>query len=140
VDARADLYTAGLILYILLAGRGPFDHHEGQLVLAAHAVEEPKPPSHHAPQSIPEALDRVVLRALRKDPDERFQTAEAFQRALLDAGASASARRDTPAARRAAKQAGEALRGTASALAVGAIFLLTGAASAAAVAALYGAP
>jgi eukaryotic-like serine/threonine-protein kinase len=82
VDTRADLYGAGLVLYAMVAGRGPFDHIEGDGVLAAHTTNTPDPPSSHAPEPIPEELDRIVLRALTKDPDARFQTAAEVRAAL----------------------------------------------------------
>jgi serine/threonine-protein kinase len=80
VDARADLYALGLVLYAMLVGRGPFDHLEGDHVLiAAHVAEEPEPPSRFAREPLPPELDRAVLKALSKDPDQRFQSAEEFQ-------------------------------------------------------------
>jgi len=79
VDARTDVYAAALVLYTLLAGRGPFDH-AAQLgdILRAHTAELPAPPSRHAPGPLPAALDRAVLRALDKDPERRFPSAAAF--------------------------------------------------------------
>jgi len=85
VDARADVYAGALMLYIMLAGRGPFDHHDlPASLLAAHARDEPEPPSKYAREPVPFPLDRAVLRGLRKQPDERFQSAAAF-RAELEA-------------------------------------------------------
>lgn len=84
VDPRADLYSAGLVLYIMLAGRGPFDHFEGDhMLLTAHAAEDPEPPSRFASEPVPPELDRAVLKALSKEPTERFQTAQEF-RAVLE--------------------------------------------------------
>ena len=83
VDARADVYAAGLVLYALLAGRGPFAHVERLIdLLRAHAAEVPEPPSRHAPWPIPAALDRAVMKALEKEPDRRFQSAAAFAERL----------------------------------------------------------
>ncbi|WP_437307788.1 serine/threonine-protein kinase [Sorangium sp. So ce388] len=83
VDARADVYAAGLLMYTLLVGQGPFAHLDGALeVLEAHVREVPCPPSLRAAQAIPPALDRAVLRALAKRPEERFQSAEAFAEEL----------------------------------------------------------
>jgi serine/threonine-protein kinase len=80
VDARSDVYSAGLVLYVMLNGRGPFDHLAGEMrLVAAHAIAEPLPPSHDAPEPVPPELDHAVLKALRKRPDERFQTAEEFE-------------------------------------------------------------
>jgi eukaryotic-like serine/threonine-protein kinase len=83
VDHRADLYGAALMLYLMVAGRGPFDHIRSEpMVLSAHASERPQPPSHFAKQAIPPELDRVLLYTLRKDPAARFQTAAAFREQL----------------------------------------------------------
>jgi eukaryotic-like serine/threonine-protein kinase len=83
VDERADVYGAGLVLYNMLAGRGPFDHFEGDhMLLTAHAAEDPEPPSRLATEPVPPELDRAVLKALSKDPSQRFQTAEEFHAAL----------------------------------------------------------
>ncbi|WP_437279639.1 serine/threonine-protein kinase [Sorangium sp. So ce375] len=79
VDARADVYAVGLLMYTLVVGHGPFAHVEDALgVLRAHVLEAPAPPSRVAGQRIPPALDRAVLKALAKRPEERFQSAEAF--------------------------------------------------------------
>ncbi|XXY45671.1 serine/threonine-protein kinase [Sorangium sp. So ce269] len=97
VDARADVYAVGLLMYTLVVGHGPFVHVDDALeLLRAHALEAPAPPSRHAAQRIPPALDRAVLKALAKRPEERFQSAEAFAEelgriaaGLSDAGGSA---------------------------------------------------
>ncbi|KYF99864.1 protein kinase, partial [Sorangium cellulosum] len=79
VDARADVYAVGLLMYTLLVGHGPFAHLDDALeVLRAHVLEAPAAPSRRAAQPIPPALDGAVLRALAKRPEERFQSAEAF--------------------------------------------------------------
>jgi serine/threonine protein kinase len=83
VDPRGDLYAAGLTLYIMLVGRGPFDHlHSEQMLLTAHATEDPEPPSTLANEPVPPVLDRLVLKALAKQPLERFQTADEFRQVL----------------------------------------------------------
>ena len=83
VDARADLYGVALVLYAMLAGRGPFDHLRGDKeLLDAHMSERPAPPSTHAREPVPAELDQIVLRALEKDPAARFQTAHQFRREL----------------------------------------------------------
>jgi eukaryotic-like serine/threonine-protein kinase len=86
VDHRTDLYSAGIVLYMLLAGRDPFHHWSGIFeLLKAQSEEEPQPPSALAPQPIPEAIERVVLRALAKPVDERFEGAASFSAELLRA-------------------------------------------------------
>ena len=79
VDARTDLYAMGAVLFSLLTGRAPFEHHPTQNdMLRAHLVEPPRAPSELAGLAIPAALDRAVLRALAKDPHDRFPDAKAF--------------------------------------------------------------
>jgi len=88
VDHRADLYAAGLVLYVSVAGRGPFDHlrKEGEL-LNAHASTRPAAPSTVAGLALPQALDLAVLHSLEKRPEGRFQSAEEFMTALDQIGA-----------------------------------------------------
>jgi eukaryotic-like serine/threonine-protein kinase len=83
VDHRADLYSAALVLYFALAGRGPFDHIQNALLLlSAHVAEQPDPPSNFSKAAIPAALDCAVLRALRKAPADRFQSAHELREEL----------------------------------------------------------
>jgi serine/threonine protein kinase len=84
VDARADLYAAGLVLYELVTGRGPFDDVEAtpESLRLAHCRRLPAPPSARAPQPIPPAFERVVLRALEKREVHRFPSAAAMADAL----------------------------------------------------------
>jgi serine/threonine protein kinase len=83
VDERADIYGVALVLYTMLAGRGPFDHLRGRTNLfSAHASQAPEPPSFYADEPISAELDRVVLKALAKAPEDRFQTAAEFRVAL----------------------------------------------------------
>jgi len=82
IDHRADLYASGLVLYLALTGRGPFDSIQAaERGLAAQVAEEPAPPSRFC-QDIPAELDQVVLRALGKAPSERFQSADELRRAI----------------------------------------------------------
>lgn len=79
VDARTDVYAVGLILYTLIAGRGPFAHAADMLeLLNAHVAEAPRAPSCFAEQAVSPELDRAILKALAKRPDQRFASAEAF--------------------------------------------------------------
>ncbi|XYI04211.1 serine/threonine-protein kinase [Sorangium sp. So ce1128] len=96
IDPRADIYAMGLVLYELVAGRGPFDELRGRrdALRLAHCEREPPPPSRLAPQPIPAALERLILRAIAKAPEHRFQTAadmEAAVRQLYEGARSSAA-------------------------------------------------
>lgn len=84
VDRRADLFSAGVILYELLAGRRPFvgDSTYSVIYQVLHA-DPPLPSQLDLP--VPKWIDNVVRQALAKDPAERFQDAQAFATALDDA-------------------------------------------------------
>jgi serine/threonine protein kinase len=73
VDHRADVYSAGCILYQMLASRPPFDFEGVGEILAAHLYQVPKPLTEIDP-SLPPALVDIVTRALAKDPAQRQQT------------------------------------------------------------------
>jgi eukaryotic-like serine/threonine-protein kinase len=76
VDPRADIYAAGLSLYELCVGRGPFDEiQEPHALRFAHCTRRPPRPAEIAPQPIPPDVEGAILRALAKAPEERFQSA-----------------------------------------------------------------
>jgi eukaryotic-like serine/threonine-protein kinase len=79
--ARSDLYSIGVILYEALTGRVPFEGDQAVTVALKQVSERPRRPSAVNPK-IPPALDAVVMRALAKDPEARFNDADAFLRAL----------------------------------------------------------
>ena len=86
VDERADLYAIGIVLYELLTGQVPFDADSPVTVALKQVSEMPVPPAEVVP-SIPPAIDAVVLHALEKDPDRRWQNADEFIAALETARA-----------------------------------------------------
>ena len=97
IDARADLYAVGCVLFWMLTGRDPFQHRLGLFpLLHAHVNELPSPPSALARQTISAALDRVVLCALAKKPADRFSSAEAMTAALDALSPTAAPRRLSP--------------------------------------------
>ena len=81
VDRRADLYSAGVVLYELLTGQVPFDGEAPISIAIKHINERPVPPGQLEPGISP-ALEAVVMHALEKDPARRFQSAEEFIAAL----------------------------------------------------------
>ncbi|WP_326753670.1 protein kinase [Streptomyces hirsutus] len=84
VDHRSDLYATGCMLYELLALRPPFTGETPLSVVYQHVQDIPTPPSEVSDASPPE-LDGLVMRALSKEPDDRFQTAEEM-RGLIQYG------------------------------------------------------
>jgi eukaryotic-like serine/threonine-protein kinase len=83
VDVRSDIYAMGIVLYTMVAGRGPFaDLVAIEDLLAAHLTVTPPKPSIHAPFPLPEGLDEVIARAMAKRPEDRFTDAASFAAAL----------------------------------------------------------
>ncbi|HVW78741.1 MAG TPA: protein kinase [Alloacidobacterium sp.] len=81
VDARSDIYSFGVTLYEMLTGRKPFQADTSYSVLNAQLNEAPTPPVQINPTLSPE-LNNIVLRAMVKNPDGRFRTADEFRNAL----------------------------------------------------------
>src|SRR3954454_14472332 len=91
VTAASDLYSIGVMLYEMLAGRLPFDGESAVSVALKHLSEPPPPLSQFRPDVDP-ALESVVMGALAKDPSQRWQSAEDFAAALEGVKADAAAR------------------------------------------------
>ncbi|MDH5671376.1 MAG: protein kinase [Myxococcales bacterium] len=82
-DVRSDIYQMGTLMYEALAGKPPFEGDSAIDVIAQHLSAAPTPPSAHARKGwVSEQLDNLVLRALAKDPAERFGSAQELLEAL----------------------------------------------------------
>lgn len=83
VDARADLYAIGVVLYTMVAGRGPFAELASvEDLIDAHLTRTPARPSFYAPWPLPPGLDAVIGHAMEKRPEDRFASAADFSSAL----------------------------------------------------------
>jgi eukaryotic-like serine/threonine-protein kinase len=81
VDQRSDVYSVGIVLYELLTGKLPFTGETPLEIAMKHLSEIPKPPSELRAE-VPADLDMIVLRALAKDPSDRFESAEEMEKEL----------------------------------------------------------
>jgi serine/threonine protein kinase len=93
-DARSDLYSLGIVYYEMLTGRVPFDADTPLAILMKH-VNDPLPLPRKIDPAIPETLERVALKSLAKQPEQRYQSAAEMAAALQDAAT--RARIETPA-------------------------------------------
>ncbi len=84
VDARADIYAVGILLYELLCGVVPFRHGDYHHLLQMQALQPPAPPRQLAPH-LPQEVERLVLRALEKDPARRQPSIKKVQLELMAA-------------------------------------------------------
>jgi serine/threonine protein kinase len=81
LDARSDLYSVGVSLYELVTGKKPFDGDSQFAIMAAHLEKVPVPPI-TLDTNLPALLNDVILMSIAKDPEQRFQSAQAFGAAL----------------------------------------------------------
>ncbi len=81
LDGRSDLYSIGVSLYELLTGIRPFKGDSDYSIMVAHLEQQPVSPLQVDP-TLPSDLNEIVMTAIQKDPEQRFQTAQAFRAAL----------------------------------------------------------
>jgi beta-lactam-binding protein with PASTA domain/predicted Ser/Thr protein kinase len=81
VDQRSDVYSVGIVLYELLTGKLPFTGETPLEIAMKHLSEVPKPPS-ELREDVTADLDMIVLRALAKDPSDRYESAEEMEKEL----------------------------------------------------------
>ena len=94
VDQTSDLYSVGVVLYELLTGKVPFTGDSPVEIAMKHISATPEPPSTLRPE-VPAELDKVVLRALAKSPQQRYKNAEEMDRDLARVAQGASVSRET---------------------------------------------
>ena len=83
IDYRTDIYSMGIVLYELLTGRVPFES-ESDFETRRAQVTDPPPPPRSINPAIPEGLERIVLKAIEKQPNQRYSSCAEFSRALDD--------------------------------------------------------
>lgn len=81
VDVRSDIYSLGLVLYEIFAGRRPFSATETSQIMFAHLNEIPDPPEKFSP-ALPKSISQAISKSLEKDPDDRFKTFAEFKKAI----------------------------------------------------------
>jgi serine/threonine-protein kinase len=87
VDQRADVYAVGVIMYECFCGAVPFQGESFMGILTQHITAEPKPPSRMAAEhgrTLPPGIEELILHAMRKDPEQRFQNMDELVAALVN--------------------------------------------------------
>lgn len=87
-DSRSDIYSLGIVFYEMMLGHTPFDADTPLAILMKH-LNDPLPLPHKLDPTIPEPFERVLLRALAKQPEERYQNASEMAQALIAAAQAA---------------------------------------------------
>ena len=87
-DARVDVYSLGVLIYEMLTGSVPFKGQTFMATVAMQMVDEPMPPRLRAPEAeIPPEIEAVIMTALQKDPDQRYQSVRELAEAIITADA-----------------------------------------------------
>ena len=84
VDARGDVYSIGAMIYKAVTGVPPFSAENPMGVLTKHLTDDVVPPTQRTTKPLPPVVDTICIRALAKDPDRRFQSAEELRHGLLE--------------------------------------------------------
>lgn len=84
LDGRSDLYSLGVMFYEMLTGQVPYSDTLPMMVVIKH-IRDPLPPPRQFVPDLSDAIERVLIKSLAKEPDERYQTAEYFVQAVKKA-------------------------------------------------------
>lgn len=111
VDERADIYGLGIVLYEMLTGKVPYDADTPYAVILKH-INDPLPLPRQFIESLPESVERIVLKALAKNREDRFQTAAEFKTTLENARAGVASELPTQTEMKRMRSAEETQAGT----------------------------